>query len=148
MTTPNFGLFLPSSFSTPIHFSSLCISNIWAIMNPHATGTTTALDPPNDTWRDRWRAFGHNDAQAVQLYNALVAEWNAWAKDDAAEKEDNWIELIERLELNPDKRAGGFARTFLSDGAVLQGNPQDSSSHENNNNTPQQSNHPQESDLS
>jgi hypothetical protein len=92
-------------------------------MNSHTDTSIQPLDPPNDKWKKKWDSFKHKDEQAVRLYNALVREWNAWAKDDAAEKEINWIELIDRLRLMPDKRVDGFSKVVSKRALKQAGGP-------------------------
>ncbi|KAF4498495.1 hypothetical protein FAGAP_5346 [Fusarium agapanthi] len=79
-------------------------------MNPHQTSNDTsirALDPPNH----KWSRCLSKDEQAIQLYNVLVQQWNAWAEEDAAEKEENWLDLAFRLKNSPTNRVAGFARS-------------------------------------
>ncbi|SCV50896.1 uncharacterized protein FFB14_11697 [Fusarium fujikuroi] len=78
-------------------------------MNPHTNNSTNnqALDPPNNRWIRCPR--NDDDPRTVERYNALVRQWNAWAKEDPAENEENWIALLDRFKLPPGRQARSFA---------------------------------------
>ncbi|KAF5602121.1 hypothetical protein FPCIR_2054 [Fusarium pseudocircinatum] len=69
-----------------------------------------ALARPND----RWSICQATDQEGIGLYNILVQQWNDWAKEDAAEKEENWLDLAFRLKNRPAHRRAGFARSVES----------------------------------
>ncbi|KAF5629760.1 hypothetical protein F25303_10111 [Fusarium sp. NRRL 25303] len=81
-------------------------------MDPRINNSTTtqALDPPNDRWK---RCFW-DDPETIERYNALVGQWNAWAREDPAEKEENWIEVLDRLRVVPNRQATYFASVVTS----------------------------------
>ncbi|KAF5619097.1 hypothetical protein F52700_11957 [Fusarium sp. NRRL 52700] len=79
-------------------------------MNPHQTSNDTsikALDPPNEKWQECLA----EDKHGIQLYNILVQQWKAWAKEDEAEKEENWLDLAYRLRSQPNHRVASFVRS-------------------------------------
>lgn len=75
--------------------------------NPGHDINLQALDRPND----RWSICRAQDEEGIRLYNTLVQQWNDWAKEDAAEQEENWFDLAYRLGNRPAHRRAAFARS-------------------------------------
>ncbi|KAF5252442.1 hypothetical protein FANTH_2578 [Fusarium anthophilum] len=82
-------------------------------MNPHQTSNDTsirALEPPSP----KWEKCPSKDKKAIELYNVLVQQWNAWAKEDPAEDEENWSALVSRLKTESRHRTGAFSTTVAN----------------------------------